>query len=326
MSSFQAVSFQAVSYGEFKRALHKFVGLSVSKEVFTSHGELMWNLYYYLNLDFHALSSMDLSDEPSAAERRLKEIARVLIDFINLTSAKHNVRLYQHGTAIRDAVSLSNVCKDMAAILSTQEAKLVNKVAKITELVTKIAELEEQLRSSNTTVESQRCTIVDLNSEVATVFAQNLDANDEIRDQGLQIQHQKDQITHLEKTVALNDDTIYNMEHQLVDLQDELQVLQDTMTHIKRKYQDQNTVGSPSDVTEVDVSHPNKSPKLTDAFGAGSSLFDSTPESIMCESEVDEESEEEKESEDEADNPNVDGSTVESAFPILDNPELPYSD
>ena len=311
-------SFQAVSYSDFKRALHKFVGLSVSKEVFNSHCELMWDLYYYINLDFHALSSMDLSDEPSAAERRLKEIAHVLIDFINRTSAKHNVRLYQHGKAIRDAVSLSNVCKDMAAILSTQEAKLVNKVAKITELVTKIAELEEQLRSSNTTVESQRCTIVDLNSEVATVFAQNLDANDEIRDQGLQIQHQKDQITHLEKTVALNDDTIYNMEHQLVDLQNELQV--------KRKFPDQNTVGSPSDVTEVDVSHPNKSPKLTDAFGAGSSLFDSTPESTVCESEVDEESEEEKESEDEADNPNVDGSTVESAFPILDNPELPYSD
>ena len=106
--------------------------------------------------------------------------------------------------------------------------------------------------------------------------------------------------------------------HQLVDLQNELQV--------KRKFPDQNTVGSPNDVTEFDVSHPNKSPKLTDAFGAGSSLFDSTPESIMCESEVDEESEEEKESEDEADNPNVDGSTVESAFPILDNPELPYSD
>ena len=318
-------SFQAVSYGDYKRALHQYVGLSVSKEVFNSHCELMWDLYYYINLDFHALSSMDLSDEPSAAERRLKEIARVLIEFINLTSAKHNVRLYQHGKAIRDAVSLSNVCKDMAAILSTQEAKLVNKVAKITELVTKIAELdtkiaelEEQLRSSNTTVESQRRTIEDLNSEVATGYAQNLDANDEIREQGLEIQHHKDHIAHLQKTIAFNDDSIYNMEHQLVDLQNELQV--------KRKFPDQNTVGSPSDVTEVDVSHPNKSPKLTDAVGAGSSLFDSTPESTVCESEVDEESEEEKESEDEADNPNVDGSTVESAFPILDNPELPYSD
>ena len=100
-------SLREVSYGEIKRSMHKHVGYSVSKEVFASHTELIWNLWNYLNLNFCALSA-DSSDEANASERRLKNIVRVLIEFINQTTSNHNARLSQHGRTVKDTVSLSN--------------------------------------------------------------------------------------------------------------------------------------------------------------------------------------------------------------------------
>mgnify|MGYP001176495238 CR=1 FL=1 len=326
-------SFQPVSYGEFKRDLLKLVGLTVSKEVFSSQigNELMWNLNYYMNLNFRALSSPDLSNEPSSDERRLKEIARVLIEYVNMITAHYHTRLGQHQKTMSDTVSLGKICTEMAAMLSKQESQLEDKVAENAILVTKISELKDQIRLLNSIVKTQKNAIDEIHSESATALAQLLDANNKIKDQDFQIDQLEDQINS-------GDQIKFDMEHQLDNLHNEIQLLQNTMTNMKRKHQDKNEDGSPSDVAEFEAFYSNKSPRLDDALGLGYS----SPESTLGESEESEgpeESEEEKESEDdtpcfdqelpptstEADQPNVDKSKAESALPIPGTQELPMN-
>ena len=182
-------SSQPVSYGEFRRGLDKLVGLPVSKEVFCSQigKELMWDLNYYMDLNFRVLSSTDSSNEPSSDERRLKEIARVLIEYVNMITAHYNARLGQHQKTMTDTVSLGKICTEMAAMLSKQESQLEDKVAENAILVTKIAELKDQIRLLNSIVKTQKNAIDEIHSESATALAQLLDANNKIKDQDSQI-------------------------------------------------------------------------------------------------------------------------------------------
>ena len=327
-------SVQPVSYGEFKRGLDKLVGLPVSKEVFFSQigNELMWNLNYYMNLNFRALSSPDLSNEPSSDERRLKEIARVLIEYVNLITAHYNARLGQHQKTMSDTVSLGKICTEMAAMLSKQESQLEDKVAENAILVTKIAELKDQIRVLNSIVKTQKNAIDEIHSESATALAQLLDANNKIKDQDFQIEQ-------CEVQMDAGDQIRYGLEHEVDDLHNEIEVLQNTVTNMKRKHQDKNEDGSPSDVAEFEAFYSNKSPRLDepcDVLGLAYSSGDSEESGGHEESE---ESEESKEPEDdtsnhcdglpptstEADQPNVDKSMVETALLIPGTQALPMN-
>ena len=324
-------SSQPVSYGEFRKDLDKLVGLAVSKEVFCSQigNGLMWNLNYYMDLNFCALCSPDLSNEPSSDERRLKEIARVLIVYVNLITAHYNARLSQHGKTMSDTGSLGKICTEMAAMLSKQESQLEDKVAENAILVTQIAELKDQIRVLNSIVKTQKNAIDEIHSESATALAQLLDANNKIKDQDFQIEQ-------CEVQMDAGDQIRCGLEHKLDDLHNEIEVLQNTVTNMKRKHQDKNEDGSPSDVTEFEAFYTNKSPRLDeagDALGLAYSSGDSE------ESGGHEESEEEKEPEDdtsnrcdglpptstEADQPNVDKSMVETALLIPGTQALPMN-
>ena len=329
-------SSQPVSYGEFRRGLDKLVGLPVSKEVFCSQigNELMWDLNYYMSLNFSVISSSDSSNELSSDERRLKEIARVLIEYVNMITAHYHTRLGQHQKTMSDTVSLGKICTEMAAMLSKQESQLEDKVAENAILVTKIAELKDQIRLLNSIVKTQKNAIDEIHSESATTLAQLLDANNKIKDQDFQIEQ-------CEVQMDAGDQIRFGLEHKLDDLHNEIQLLQNTMTNMKRKHQDKNEDGSPSDVAEFEAFYSNKSPRLDDA-GDALGLGYSSPESTLGESEESEgpeESEEEKESEDdtsnfcdelpptstEADQPNVDKSTVEAALLIPGTQALPMN-
>ena len=131
----------------------------------------------------------------------------------------------------------------------------------------------------------------------------------------------------------------FGLEHQMDDLHNEIQLLQNTMTNMKRKHQDKNEDGSPSDVTEFEAFYTNKSPRRDepcDVLGLAYSSGDSEESGGHEESE---ESEEEKEPEDdtsnrcdelpptstEADQPNVDKSMVETALLIPGTQALPMN-
>ena len=327
-------SVQPVSYGEFRRGLDKLVGLPVSKEVFCSQigTGLMWDLNYYMRLNFRAISSSDSSDEPSSDERRLKEIARVLIEYVNMITAHYHTRLGQHQKTMSDTVSLGKICTEMAAMLSKQESQLEDKVAENAILVTKIAELKDQMRLLNSIVKSQKNAIDELHSESATALAQLLDANNKIKDQDFQIGQLEDQINS-------GDQIKFDMEHQLDNLHNEIQLLQNTMTNMKRKHQDKNEDGSPSDVTEFEAFYTNKSPRRDepcDVLGLAYSSGDSEESGGHEESEESEESEEPEDdtsnrcdglppTSTEADQPNVDKSMVETALLIPGTQALPMN-
>ena len=290
-----------------------------------------------MELNYRALPATD-SEDSSADERRLKEMARAFITYINLINSQHRARLHEHGKIMGDTIALGNTCTEMVSMLSKQESQLQGKVDEVAIFVTKnaelkdkIAKLENQISSSRSTLKSQRDTIDALNSDSATTFAHLLEANNKIKEHVLQIEHFELQITFLENTIDLNNQIRSDMEDQLSTLHKELQSLQTNMTNLKRKLEKNNEVESPGNVADFDDYRSNKSPRTTNTTDDASWLFDSSCESTAVaseESDVPEESvsEEEKESEDdtpsfgqelpptstEAEQPNVDKSTVEA--------------
>ena len=140
-----------VSYGVMREALDKYAGTSISKIVFASQPGLVCTLYYYLFLHFPALPFPTSSDGEiihlSADEHRLRSLLRVLVDHINLTSSKLTGLVTQHGSTVVDAINLSDKYKEMAALLSTQNAQIENNDTEIAELQQKVQALDAQLEA-----------------------------------------------------------------------------------------------------------------------------------------------------------------------------------
>ena len=140
-----------VSYGVMREALDKYTGTSISKIVFASQPGLVCTLYYYLFLHFPALPFPTSSDGEiihlSADEHRLRSLLRVLVDHVNLTSSKLTGLVTQHGSTVVDAINLSDKYKEMAALLSTQNAQIENNDTEIAELQQKVQALEAQLEA-----------------------------------------------------------------------------------------------------------------------------------------------------------------------------------
>ena len=134
-----------------REALDKYAGTSISKIVFASQPGLVCTLYYYLFLHFPALPFPTSSDGEiihlSADEHRLRSLLRVLVDHINLTSSKLTGLVTQHGSTVVDAINLSDKYKEMAALLSTQNAQIENNDTEIAELQQKVQALEAQLEA-----------------------------------------------------------------------------------------------------------------------------------------------------------------------------------
>ena len=132
-------------------ALDKYAGTSISKIVFSSQPGLVCTLYYYLFLHFPALPFPTSSDGEiihlSSDEHRLRSLLRVLVDHINLTSSKLTGLVTQHGSTVVDAINLSDKYKEMAALLSTQNAQIENNDTEIAELQHKVQALEAQLEA-----------------------------------------------------------------------------------------------------------------------------------------------------------------------------------
>ena len=140
-----------VSFGVMREALDKYAGTSISKIVFASQPGLVCTLYYYLFLHFPALPFPTSSDGEiihlSADEHRLRSLLRVLVDHVNLTSSKLTGLVTQHGSTVVDAINLSDKYKEMAALLSTQNAQIENNDTEIAELQQKVQALEAQLEA-----------------------------------------------------------------------------------------------------------------------------------------------------------------------------------
>ena len=131
-------SSQPVNHFDINERLLGVVGITITDEVFRKYSDFIYSLFYCFNLDYKALPEVHTTDGSpisfSSEERRVRDMLRASIMLINELATKNVELAEQNGTYATNAVSLSTKTKDMAALLSTQNAQIENNDTEIAEL------------------------------------------------------------------------------------------------------------------------------------------------------------------------------------------------
>ena len=144
-------SLQPVSHFDINERLLGVVGVTITNEVSLKYTDYISSLFYCFGLDYKSLPEVQSTDGSatsfSSGERRLRGMLRVSIALINELAAKITVLAEQNGTYTTDAVSLSTKTKEMAALLSTQNAEIENHYTEVAELQQEVNALAAQLEA-----------------------------------------------------------------------------------------------------------------------------------------------------------------------------------
>ena len=142
-------SSQPVSHFDINERLLGVVGITITHEVSRKYTDYISSLFYCFGLDYKSLPEVQSTDGSatsfSPGERRLRGMLRVSIALINELAAKIAELAEQNGTYTTDAVSLSTKTKEMASLLSTQNAEIENHYTEVAEYQKEVNDLAAQL-------------------------------------------------------------------------------------------------------------------------------------------------------------------------------------
>lgn len=144
-------SISPVNHFDINDRLLGVVGISITDEVSRKYKDFISSLFYCFGLDYKSLPEVHSTDGSptsfSSEERRLRGMLRESITLINELATKIAELTEQNGTYATDAVSLSTKTKDMAALLSTQNAEIENHYTEVAELQQEVNALAAQLEA-----------------------------------------------------------------------------------------------------------------------------------------------------------------------------------